>query len=120
MNIEGLIEKAKGLGLTYLRVADAGEEIAIELRGSARATPAALPEAKPTADEREVVSVIVGYFRSVATPGSRVEQGAAIGIVESLGLPNDILAPCAGVLGEFAVSDGDAVEYGTVLARIKP
>jgi len=119
MNIERLIDKAKGLGLTYLRVADDDDEIAIELPG----TPSAALQIERTAVaepvDRDVTSQFVGYFRPVAQAGTEVTKGEVIAVIESLGLPNDILAPSAGTLSEFAVADGDAVEYGTVLARIK-
>jgi len=119
MNIEGLIGKAKDLGLTYLRVGEADKEIAIELPGMARAPQPVAMIPGPAEAEKEVISQLVGYFRPVAAPGSRVEKSAVIGVIESLGLPNDVLAPSSGTLDEFFVSDGDAVEYGTVLARIK-
>lgn len=118
MNIEWLIDKAKGLRLTYLRVADDDDEIAIELPRSPIAAQVAQQPASDSA-ERDVTSQFVGYFRPVAQAGSKVNKGDVIAVIESLGLPNDIVAPSAGALSEFAFADGDAVEYGTVLARIK-
>lgn len=118
MNIELLIKKAKELGLSYLRVSDADEEVELQLPVAAamQAAPAA---AVAPPSEKDVTTQLVGYFRPVAEVGSRVEQGAVIAVIESLGLPNEILAPVSGSLSEFQVSDGEPVEYGTVLARIK-
>jgi biotin carboxyl carrier protein len=83
--------------------------------------PAPAVPATPNTESatKEVVSELVGYFRPVAEPGARVEQGGVIGVIESLGLPNEVLSPGAGTLSDYTVADGDPVEYGTVLARIK-
>ncbi len=119
MNIERLIDRAKGLRLTYLRVADDDDEIAIELPRSPIAAQQVAQQPASDSAERDVTSQFVGYFRPVAQAGSKVNKGDVIAVIESLGLPNDIVAPSAGALSEFAFADGDAVEYGTVLARIK-
>lgn len=118
--IGALIAKAKELGLTRVRVADDGREVCIDLpRGKpAAATADASPQ--PTVKKEVLVlSQLVGYYRPVAGDGARVEQGSVVGIIESLGLPNDVVAPAAGTLVAAGVSEGDAVEYGTVLGRIE-
>jgi biotin carboxyl carrier protein len=117
--IEKLIAKAKSLGLTRLRVAEEGNEVSIELPRSARSSS---PVSEPVSEGpviREVASQYVGYFRPGAEPGATLAKDEAIGVVESLGLPNDVLAPAAGTLSTFLVGEGDAVEYGTVIARIE-
>jgi len=119
MNIEGLIGKAKGLGLSYLRVADGDHEIVIELPATAPSREAIAPTVESEVAVKQVTSQLVGYFRPVAQAGDKVGTGAVVGVIESLGLQNDILAPIAGTITEMPVSDGDAVEYGTVLARIQ-
>lgn len=118
--IEGLISKAKELRLSRLRVADGDRELCIDL-------PRAAGAAKPIVDApvaladgaRDVVSPFVGYFRPALEAGVPVSKGAIVGVVESLGLPNEVLAPVSGKVGVFTVSDGDAVEYGTVITRIE-
>jgi biotin carboxyl carrier protein len=118
--IKEFIAKAKELGLTRLRVADDDDEICIDLPRAARA--AALVSdgpVVPSTTVKDVTSAFVGYFRPSLEPGARVEKDAVVGVVESLGLPNDVLAPAAGTLGGFAVADGDVVEYGTVISRIE-
>lgn len=118
-SIEVLISKAKALGLSRLRVAEDGGEVCIELPRAPRASKTVeVPKSTP-ASEREIISQFVGYFRPTAEPGASVSKDAVIGVVESLGLPNDVVAPISGRLSDFAVSDGDAVEYGTVIARIQ-
>ena len=66
-----------------------------------------------------MASQFVGYFRPSVDIGEAVSKNMVVGVVESLGLPNDVVAPAAGRLASFLVSDGDAVEYGTVVARIE-
>src|SRR5688500_8370817 len=119
-SIEGLIEKAKELRLTRLRVADGDGELCVEFPRSARALVAATDApVAAAATARDVLSQFVGYFRPTAEPGTKVSKDSVVGVVESLGLPNDVTAPAAGTLGAFNVSEGDAVEYGTVVARIE-
>lgn len=119
-SIEGLIEKAKQLRLTRLRVADGEGELCVEFPRAARAVAAvADTPAASVATARDVLSQFVGYFRPTVEPGTKVSKDSVVGVVESLGLPNDVTAPAAGTLGSFSVSEGDAVEYGTVVARIE-
>jgi biotin carboxyl carrier protein len=44
-----------------------------------------------------------------------VAEGATLCILEAMKLMNEIVAEEAGVIREVAVTDGTAVEYGTVL-----
>jgi acetyl-CoA carboxylase biotin carboxyl carrier protein len=54
----------------------------------------------------------------LAAEGERVEPGRVLGVIETLGLANDVEAPVGGVLAEFLVQDGEAVEYGEPIAAI--
>jgi biotin carboxyl carrier protein len=118
--INDLIAKAKELGLTRLRVADDDDEICIELPHAARAAQVMSDAPLPTSavGAKDVTSAFVGYFRPNVDAGSQVAKDSVVGVVESLGLPNDVLAPAAGKISGFSVSEGDVVEYGTVIARI--
>jgi acetyl-CoA carboxylase biotin carboxyl carrier protein len=66
---------------------------------------------------------MVGTFYSAASPGTpdfvsagdAFEEGATLCILEAMKLMNEIVAEEAGVIREVAVSNGDSVEYGTVL-----
>jgi len=119
-DIESLISKAKELRLSRLRVADGDAELSIDLPRMGRVVSApAEKQAPPTQVDREVASQFVGYFRPSVDAGATVSKDMVVGVVESLGLPNDVFAPAAGRLTGFLVSDGDAVEYGTVVARIE-
>ena len=117
--IESLIAKAKDLRLSRLRVADGESEISIDLPRSARISAVAELPVAPAPTDRDVASQFVGYFRPSVDTGITVSKNMVVGVVESLGLPNDVVAPTAGRLAAFLVEDGAAVEYGTVVARIE-
>lgn len=51
-------------------------------------------------------------------PGDTVSADTTIGIVEIMKLMNPITAGKAGVLGEFLVEDGQAVEFGQPLVTL--
>ena len=42
-----------------------------------------------------------------------------IGIVAALGIPNEVLADLDGVVEAVLVADGDPVEYGQPLIKVK-
>lgn len=51
-------------------------------------------------------------------PGDTVTADTTIGIIEIMKLMNPVTAGKAGVLGEFLVDDGSAVEFGQPLVQI--
>jgi biotin carboxyl carrier protein len=67
------------------------------------------------------VSPAVGVFRPNAdlTVGRRVRAGDRLGMVDVLGVPQEVVAPVDGILGEQLVDGGDAVEYGQDLVVIE-
>lgn len=66
-------------------------------------------------------SPAVGIFRprKQAGSGARVRSGDPIGVVDVLGIPQEIVAPTDGVVGETLVEAGEAVEYGQELIVIE-
>ncbi len=66
-------------------------------------------------------SPAVGIFRprKQAGSGARVRSGDPIGVVDVLGIPQEIIAPVDGVVGESLVEAGEAVEYGQELIVIE-
>ncbi len=71
-------------------------------------------------------SPMVGTFYRAPSPeaspfvqvGDHVEEGQTIGIIEAMKLLNEIEADKAGIVKEFLVENGQAVEYGQPLLRI--
>ena len=95
------------------------------------ATPAPAPAASPAAgaeDGHLVKSPIVGtFYRAAApdakpfvSPGDRVSKGQILCIVEAMKLMNEIESDCDGEILEALVANGQPVEYGEPLFRIRP
>lgn len=124
--IESIVRSAKRFGLTEVRIREGEAEIKIELPPSSTcveptqtATQAAAVEMQP---DMVVRSSMVGYFRLAGAQASEQESVAAntvIGIIEALGLPNEVYAGVEGVLDELFVEDGQPIEYGQAIARIR-
>ena len=76
---------------------------------------------------KTVTSPLVGTFYSAPSPdaapyisvGDTVKKGQVIGIVEAMKLMNEIESEHDGVVTEIMVNNGDMVEYGQVLVKVK-
>jgi acetyl-CoA carboxylase biotin carboxyl carrier protein len=74
-----------------------------------------------------ITSPMVGTFYSSASPespafvevGSKVSSGQVICIIEAMKLMNEIESDDNGIITERLVNDGDMVEYGQPLFKIK-
>jgi acetyl-CoA carboxylase biotin carboxyl carrier protein len=65
----------------------------------------------------------VGYFRNgegKLEVGEVVAKGDVVASIAALGLANDVESTVAGTIVEILVKDGDAVQFGQVLAQVKP
>ena len=98
----------------------------------AQAAPAAAPAtpapAAPASNLLEIKSPIVGTYYASPTPedpvfvtvGAKVTQDTVVCIVEAMKVFNQITADVSGTIEEILVSNGDPVESGQVLFRVKP
>ncbi|MCU0913058.1 MAG: acetyl-CoA carboxylase biotin carboxyl carrier protein [Planctomycetes bacterium] len=76
----------------------------------------------------EVRSPIVGTFYVAPSPdsepyveiGAHVDPQTVVGIIEAMKVMNEIRAEVSGTIVEKAAANGQAVEYGQVLFRVKP
>ena len=76
---------------------------------------------------RVITSPMVGTFYSSASPespafvevGGAVSTGKVICIIEAMKLMNEIESEYSGIIVERLVNDGDMVEYGQPLFKIK-
>jgi len=93
----------------------------------AQATPA--PAAAPKAAEGPCIkSPMVGTFYSSSSPetppfvevGSKVSTGTVVCIIEAMKVMNEIQAEVSGVIEEVLIGNGESVEYGQAMFRIKP
>jgi acetyl-CoA carboxylase biotin carboxyl carrier protein len=95
--------------------------------------PTSAPTSAPVrAESTEAAAVVVapspGIFWRAPSPGAppftdvgaRVEPGAALCIVEVMKLMNTLPAPVAGTVVEVCAQNGEQVDTGTPLFRIRP
>ena len=76
----------------------------------------------------EIRSPLVGTFYATPSPdsepyvevGSQVEPQTVVCIIEAMKVMNEIKAETRGTIAEVLVSNGQAVEYGQVLFRVRP
>lgn len=88
----------------------------------------AAPPAAPAENTHVVKSPIVGTFFESPSPtappfveaGAKVKVGTVLCIVEAMKLMNEIESDVAGVVVERLVGNGQPVEYGQPLFRIRP
>ncbi len=71
---------------------------------------------------QDIRSPFVGYFGAgeALVPGKTLRQGETVATVTALGLMNEIEAPCEGEVVEVLVQEGEAVQYGQIVARVRP
>ena len=129
-NYAGLM---KELGLTALEITEDNKVVRLERSVHTNvseyiqaATPPVLEKAQST-DYISVYSPIVGVFYAApaenaepfVSPGDRVEKGKILCIIEAMKLMNEIYADESGVVTDICVTNGQVVEYGTELFRIR-
>ncbi|HKY34130.1 MAG TPA: acetyl-CoA carboxylase biotin carboxyl carrier protein [Candidatus Polarisedimenticolia bacterium] len=93
----------------------------------AQIPPAAAPAPAPAADVLQVTSPMVGTFYRASNPtappfvqvGDTVKKGQVLCIIEAMKLMNEIESEVAGEVLDIPVSNGQPVEYGEVLFRIR-
>lgn len=98
---------------------------------AAPASPLAEPAAAAPAVEEKGISVIkspmVGTFYRAASPdspafadvGTKVGNDSIVCIIEAMKVMNEIQAEMSGTITELLVENGEAVEYGQPLFKIK-
>ena len=100
---------------------DKGQASAIEAEPS-------VSQPRPQEELVEMKSPIVGTFYATPSPdsepyveiGSHVDPQTVVCIVEAMKVMNEIKAETSGVITEILVKNGQAVEYGQVLFKVKP
>lgn len=102
------------------------------------AAPAPVPQAAPVASPAEetspddglleIASPTVGTFYSSPSPddpkfikiGSKVDGETVVCLIEAMKVFNQIQAECSGVIEKILVKDGDAVDFGQPLFKVRP
>lgn len=127
------------LGLTGLEITEDNKAVRLERMSPAsekqvttveiptQAPPAAQISSTESADYISITSPIVGIFYAASAEnadpyvsvGDRIEKGKTLCIIEAMKLMNEICANDSGVISEICVTNGQVVEYGTELFRIR-
>lgn len=88
--------------------------------------PAAVAHAADTQPRREplrgqVSSPAVGYFRprEGIVVGGKLRKGDLIGVVDMLGVRQEVVSPIDGLLKDIEVESGQAVEFGQAIGRVE-
>ena len=121
-------------GLTGLEFRTAGDTVRMERNGApapvsipVSAPVSAAPALEPTADTISITSPMVGVFYRApaenADPyvkvGDTVKAGTVLCLVEAMKMMNEITAECDGVIAEICVENGQVVDFGKELFKIK-
>ena len=118
-------------GLTGLEFRTAGDTVRMERSGApapvSTPVPVAAPAPEVPADTVSVTSPMVGVFYRApaenADPyvkvGDTVKAGTVLCLVEAMKMMNEITAECDGVIAEICVENGQVVDFGKVLFKIK-
>lgn len=120
------------LGLTGLEIKDRDSVVRLERAASPAAVPVAVPESSAPAEPADadlipVCSPLVGTFYSAPAEnsepyvkvGDRVERGTVLCLIEAMKLMNEITAETGGTVAEVCVQNGQVVDYGRALFRIR-
>ena len=123
----------KELELTGLEITEDNKVVRLERNVSVprqvavAEAPVPVAQVQEQADYISVKSPIVGLFYAApaenAEPyvslGDSVKKGQTLCIVEAMKLMNELSAECDGIIDKICVTNGQMVEYGTELFRIK-
>jgi acetyl-CoA carboxylase biotin carboxyl carrier protein len=134
-----LIKLLEGTSMKRVKVKTAGLDIELERHdavvtvvSAAAVAPApsgggaAAPAAAAAPGRMAVVAPLVGVFYRAASPGAKpfvevgdtVERGQVVGIVEAMKMMNEVTSDFRGTVAEFAVKNGDTVQYEQPLMYI--
>ena len=122
-------------GLTGLEFRTAGDTVRMERNGAPAPVsipvsvpvPVAAPAPEVPVDTVSVTSPMVGVFYRApaenADPyvkvGDTVKAGTVLCLVEAMKMMNEITAECDGIIAEICVENGQVVDFGKELFKIK-
>ncbi len=135
-DIRKYAELMKDLGLTGLEITENNTKFRLErsmtlppkeIIHNITDSSSVRPSSDETTDYISVKSPIVGVFYAApaenADPyvnvGDSIKKGQTLCIIEAMKLMNEITAEEDGVISEVCVANGQVVEYGTELFRIR-
>ena len=141
--VKELIDVMKENDLVELEVVDGDSKIHLKRPGSAAPmmtqvpmiapalAPAAAGASAPVAENDTLIKVtspIVGTFYQASSPdvapyakvGDKINPDTVVCIIEAMKVMNEIKAEASGTVVEVLCKDGQAVEFGQVLFKLRP
>lgn len=132
-NIRKYAQLMRELGLTGLEITEENTVVRLERNVSAAQTIAAVDApavSAASAEQGDYISVrspMIGVFYAApaenADPyvniGDRVQSGQTLCIIEAMKLMNEIPAEVSGEIMEICVKNGQTVDYGCELFRLR-
>ena len=121
----------KELDLSGIEVTEGSSAVRLERTptgGAVQTAPVSAPAETQNGDNlTAVTSPMVGVFYAAPTEdaepfvkaGDTVKRGDTLCIIEAMKLMNEITAEQDGVISQVCVSNGQVVEYGTVLFKME-
>jgi biotin carboxyl carrier protein len=118
------LKVARESGYGELELTSNGVSFTAKLEPRKRsATTSVGPDASSEPSLSPIRATQVGFYRPAPkpiTPGSQIRKGDVVASIAALGLANDIESPFSGEVVEVFVQPDQAVEYGQVLATVRP
>ena len=135
--IDKLADLMERHGLTRVRLEEGdGSAVELECQPAPAAAPAAPtpgnagaqpPAPDPDDGTTAVTAPMVGVFYAAPSPGaepfvragSKVHKGDTLCVIEAMKLMNEVTAERDGEVAEVCATDGELVEFGCCLMRIR-
>ena len=124
--IDKLADLMERHGLTRVRLEE-GDGSAVELECQPAPAAAQPPAPDPDDGTTAVTAPMVGVFYAAPSPGaepfvragSKVHKGDTLCVIEAMKLMNEVTAERDGEVAEVCATDGELVEFGCCLMRIR-
>lgn len=124
--IDKLADLMERHGLTRVRLEE-GDGSAVELECQPAPAAAQPPAPDPDDGTTAVTAPMVGVFYAAPSPGaepfvragSKVHKGDTLCVIEAMKLMNEVTAERDGEVAEVCATDGELVEFGRCLMRIR-
>ena len=121
------LQTSDGQKIHLEKSAQAEAVAAPTVQATVQASVQASVQAPPKEAGKAIKAPIVGVFYAAASPGSapyapigkKVKKGETVCIIEAMKCMNEIQAEEDGEIVEVLANDGDLVEYGQPLFKIK-
>lgn len=127
--VKEYVQLLKDEGLTVLSISDENMNIHLERQAHQGAAQPQEVREEPKSKFLEINAPQIGTFyiqkddqdgKPFVTVGDRIKRGDQVGYIEAMKVFNDLISDVDGIVEEIVVRNGDDVEFGDVLIRVRP